>query len=116
MRAQLAKGVTLDQCLWDDRTRLNLPGVRAPGNCDFSRLEARDGRFAVAGLCGSPDSSGAIQVAIEGAYSPGRLTYRSEATASANGTRIRIKMDMVSRFAGKCASIPVIKTPSAKPD
>jgi hypothetical protein len=114
MRAQLAKSMIQDQCLWDDHSRLNLPGVRAPGNCEYSRLEGRDGRFAVTGRCGSSDSSGVIQIAMEGTYTSEEMTHRSEATAFVNGTRIFVKMDMASRFTGECAAPPVVLTPPKK--
>ena len=114
MRAELAQPVTRSQCLWDDRKRLNLPGVRAPGTCEFSRLEARDGKFAATGSCGSPGSSAKIGIAIEGTYTPERLTYRSEATTSATGTGIRFRVDIESRRTGECAAPPVIQVPPGK--
>lgn len=114
MRAQAAKPMTQDQCLWDDRSRLYLPGVRAPGNCDYSRLEAEGGKFAIAGLCKHPESSAVIEIAIDGTNTPELMTYRSEATASAGKGRIRVKMETTSRFTGKCDAVPIIRTPPAK--
>jgi hypothetical protein len=112
MRSKLGRPLTQDQCLWDDRSRLYLPGVRIPGKCEFSRLEAGDGRFAAAGRCGHPESSAKIDIAIEGTYAADRMTYRSEADAAAGKGHIRVKMDMASRFTGPCATAPAILTPS----
>jgi hypothetical protein len=114
MRDKMRKPMTQDQCLWDDRSGLRLPGLKIPGNCEFSRLEARDGRFAVAGICRHPDSAAVIDMTTEGTYTAEGVNYRSEATASAGKGQIRVKMDIASRFTGPCAASPPIRTPPFK--
>jgi hypothetical protein len=116
IRAEAAKPMIQDQCLWDDKERLYLPGVRTPGNCEYSRLEARNGKFAITSLCRHPESSAVIEVAIDGTYGPKRLAYRSEAVATAGKGRIRVKTESKSRFMGKCTVPPVVVTTPPKGD
>lgn len=116
LRAQVTKPTTQKQCLWDDGTRMYIPGVHVPADCDFSRLEARDGKFAFAGTCRDPASPAPIDVTAEGTYTSKRMTYRSQAIAAAGKGRVRMTMSIVSRFKGKCDSIPVVMLPSTKDD
>ena len=114
IRAQFGGNVADDQCLWDDRERLYLPGMRDIPGCDFSRLEARDGRFALTASCRHAQPEGTVEFAIEGRYAPERMTARSRMTASTSGLRARIEVETESRFTGECALPPVILTPPAK--
>jgi hypothetical protein len=114
LRAQFGKGATEGLCLWDDPDRLYLPGIIAMPGCDYSRIEARNGRFAVTATCRNPEPAGVIEVAVEGTYTPERMTTRSEMTATVLGMRARIKLESASRFKGKCDSIPVVMSPQLK--
>lgn len=114
-RAKLEKDRIKNECLSDIPERLNLPGVHPPKACDFSRIEARDGKFLIKSLC-KADSGTTLEAVVEGEYGPERMTARSEVASSDGGVFLRIKMDSESRFTGPCASSPVAGTPPAKGD
>jgi hypothetical protein len=113
-RALLGKEVIQVQCLRDRPDRLSLPGLHPPPGCDYSRLEVRDGRFAVTSQCKEPNSDEAFAVAVEGTYTPERMIVSSDATAPHPRGRMRIKLNAESRFTGSCDSLPV--TPPAEDD
>jgi hypothetical protein len=113
IRARLSGPETL-QCLWDDRERLHLPGIRGVPGCDYNGIEVRDGRFALTAVCKQRDKAEIVQVALDGRYGPERLSARSEVRLSIEGMRVLVKLDTESRFIGKCSVLPVILTPPAK--
>ncbi|HEX8626386.1 MAG TPA: DUF3617 family protein [Allosphingosinicella sp.] len=113
VRASLSGPETL-QCLWDDRERLYLPGIRGVPGCDYSGVEVRDGRFALTAVCKQPDKADVVQVAVEGRYGPEQLSARSEVRLSIKGMRVLARLDTESRFVGKCRVAPLILTPPTK--
>jgi hypothetical protein len=114
-RANLEKDRIKNECLSDIPERLNLPGVHPPKACDYSRIEASDGKFLIKSLC-KGDSGASLEAVVEGEYGPERMTARSEVASSNGGVRVRIKMAAESRFAGQCSSNPVAETPPAEGD
>lgn len=114
-RAELERDRIKNECLSDIPERLNLPGVHPPKECDFSRIEARDGKFLIKSLC-KADSGTTLEAVVEGEYGPERMSARSEVASSDSGVRIRIKMDSKSRFTGQCDPSLVAETPPAKGD
>lgn len=114
MRARMSKPLIQDQCQRDERSGSHIPGVRTPGDCKFTRVEARDGRFALAGRCTHPRSSAVIGLAAEGTYTADRMDYRSEASVTAGNLQMRVTMDIASRFTGPCLTAPLIRTPPPK--
>ncbi|MGZ8285935.1 MAG: DUF3617 domain-containing protein [Allosphingosinicella sp.] len=113
IRAQLSAPLQT-QCLWDDRERMYLPGLRGMPNCEYSRVEAGNGRFALTAMCKQRDSAEIIEIAVEGRYDREHMTTRAEVRLSIEGMPVRVKMDSESRFVGKCGLPPVILTPPAK--
>lgn len=109
-RALLGQDVLQNQCLQDRPDRLSLPGLHPPPGCDYSRLEARNGRFAVTSLCKDPGSEEAFEVALEGSYTPKRITVRSQASAPHPRGRMHLKIDIESRYSGSCDSPPEAET------
>ncbi len=115
-RALLGKEVIQDQCLRDRPDRLSLPGLHPPPGCAYTRLEARDGRFAVTSQCKEPNSDDEFAVDLKGTYTPERMIVSSDATAPHPRGRMRMKLVAESRFTGSCDSIPAIETPPAEDD
>lgn len=115
-RALLGKEVIQKQCLQDRPDRLSLPGLHPPPGCDYSRLEVRGGRLTMTSTCKAPGSNETFAVALEGTYTSERMILRSDATAPHPRGRMRMKMEVESRFSGRCESLPVIRTPGAEDD
>ena len=115
IRARLGQP-TQAQCLWDDGQRLYLPGIRGMPGCDYSRIEARNGRFAITAVCRQPNSAEVTKVVVAGSYTAEHITARSEATLPIEGMRVRVKLDSKSRFVGECTLPPVILTTPEKGD
>ncbi|HEU0097988.1 MAG TPA: DUF3617 family protein [Allosphingosinicella sp.] len=110
-RTILGAEVTREQCLEDGPDRVSVPPSFPSTGCEYGRIEARNGRFAVALLCKDPESGETTTVALEGAYSPEKMTTRSVSTTFSGGTRIRTTLDLESRFAGGCESVRAVGTP-----
>jgi hypothetical protein len=117
VRTELKKDGARDECLSDIPDRIAVPGIHAGPECDFSRIEASGGRFAVTGICrDSPSDARSIEVAITGRYTPESLTSHSEARSTVDGARLLIKLDLESRYIGQCPPPPVAVTPPPKSD
>lgn len=107
LRATIGKQTTMIECLENSADGLYFPGMRAMPECEFSRVEARNGRFALAALCTA--RTGSARLAAEGAYSSERMTTRSEGTVSTAEGNVRMKFESEGRFTGKCELAPTIE-------
>lgn len=111
LRSKIGLAPPIEECLWDSPELVFIPGLRvgsAASGCTFGRVEARDGRFAVASICSHPDQGVRVEMAMDGSYTPETMASRFEVTTTTANMRIRIKASSESRFAGDCKSMPPI--------
>ncbi|HET9639992.1 MAG TPA: DUF3617 family protein [Allosphingosinicella sp.] len=111
LRPKVGESKSFDECLWNSPELMFIPGMRVAGGCDFSRVEARGGRFAVTGICSRPRAGVRVETLVEGSYTPAAMTSRFEIVTTTGQMRIRMKADAQSRFAGPCPLPPVIMAP-----
>ena len=111
LRPKIGETRPTEECLWDSPELVFIPGLRVGSGCDFSRVEAKGGRFAVAGSCSRPNIGVRLEMAIEGSYTPETMTSRFDMTTTTGEMRIRMKANAVSRFVGACPPPPVVVTP-----
>jgi Protein of unknown function (DUF3617) len=111
LRPRVGETKSFDECLWNSPELMFIPGVRIESGCDFSRVEARGGRYAVTGICSRPQGGVRVETSIEGTYTPETMTSRFEISTTTGQIRVRMKADAQSRFSGPCPPPPVIRAP-----
>jgi hypothetical protein len=109
LRGKVGVPRTSDECLWDSPEQMFIPGIRVGSGCDFSRVEARDGRFAVTMLCEQPSAGSRVESSFQGAYAPESIDGHFDITVTTGQLRIRMKADGKSRYAGACP--PIVSIP-----
>jgi len=102
---------TSDECLWDSPEQMFIPGIRVASGCDFSRVDARNGRFAVAMQCERPDAGVRVQTDFQGSYAPESMDGHFDITVTTGELSIRMKADGKSRYAGACPPPPIVTVP-----
>jgi hypothetical protein len=115
IRPKVGIAQSFGECLWDSPELMFIPGLRIESGCDFSRVEASGGRFAVTTICRRPQGGVTMQTSIEGDYTPETMAGRSEIIVTTGQVRIRMKATSRSRFAGQCPLPPVIMAPPPPP-
>jgi hypothetical protein len=104
----------IDECSGHDSlASLRLPGILVEPGCSVSRMEAGDGRWAIAAACPAAGERGPGGVVAQGTYSPGTVTGRHDADLSHKGVIVHAKVETVSRFVGECRPPPPVATPTA---
>ncbi|HEX8063617.1 MAG TPA: DUF3617 family protein [Allosphingosinicella sp.] len=115
LRPQIGTSRTHKECLWNSPDLVFIPGLRVESGCEFSRVEARNGRYAVTGICSRPEGGVRVEMAFEGSYAADSMTSHFEATTTTGQVRIRMKADAQSRYAGQCPPPVAISSPPPKP-
>ena len=110
LRPKIGEARTSDECLWDSPEQMFIPGIRVESGCEFSRVDARDGRFAVVMLCERPGSR--VQTEMTGTYAPESVEGRFDLTITTGQMRIRMKAEGKSRHAGACPPPPIVTAPN----
>jgi hypothetical protein len=92
---------------------LILPGLRIEGGCAFTRLDATDGRWALAARCGDPGKGMDAAFSVDGTYSAEAMTSRHDIAGYAPNAIIHIRAEATSRFTGtECRPSPPIVVPN----
>ena len=90
------------ECLWDSPHLMYIPGLKVESGCEFSRVEAENGRFGLAGICARPQIGVRVEMAMEGSYSPEAMTSSHDIVTTTGDHRIRLRAKSSSRYAGPC--------------
>lgn len=96
-----------DECAAMTPEGPSLPGILLDNGCVFTRMEAGDGRWAVASNCRHRGHGGLGIVAGEGTYSRKIVTGRQEINHEVGDVVVRLKGDILARFTGKCQPKPL---------
>jgi hypothetical protein len=109
VRSKAEKSFSGDECLPESPAALFIPGFQlAEAGCEFSRVEAGEGRFAVSAICDRLDPPIRLEMDVAGTYDSKRVSSRVRSAATVKGDRVDLTLELKSRFIGRCKAVPAV--------